>query len=45
MKSTINHSDAVIGLEGASKFNKIYRVFRKTFYLRPKDTFAGSALQ
>jgi starch synthase len=34
IKATIKHSDAVIiASDSLSKFNKIYRIFRKTFYL------------
>jgi hypothetical protein len=34
IKATIKHSDAVIMPQIVSlKFNKIYRIFRKTFYL------------
>jgi starch synthase len=34
IKTTIKHSDAVIiASEVCLKFNKIYRIFRKTFYL------------
>jgi starch synthase len=41
IKATIKHSDAVIvPQKTCSKFNKIYRIFRKTFYLSPKDAFA-----
>jgi starch synthase len=41
IKATIKHSDAVIiASDSLSKFNKIYRIFRKTFYLVPKDEFA-----
>jgi hypothetical protein len=42
IKATIKHSDAVIiASDSLSKFNKIYRIFRKTFFtFRPKDEFA-----
>jgi starch synthase len=33
IKATIKHSDAVISPQ-ISKFNKIYRIFRKTFTFR-----------
>jgi starch synthase len=38
IKATIKHSDAVIiASDSLSKFNKIYRIFRKTFFtFRPK---------
>jgi starch synthase len=39
IKATIKHSDAVIHIESLSKFNKIYRIFRKTFFFL-KDEFA-----
>jgi starch synthase len=33
IKATIKHSDAVIvAWKPVSKFNKIYRIFRKTFF-------------
>jgi starch synthase len=32
IKATIKHSDAVIASDSLSKFNKIYRIFRKTFF-------------
>jgi starch synthase len=32
IKATIKHSDAVIVVKPVSKFNKIYRIFRKTFF-------------
>jgi starch synthase len=42
IKATIKHSDAVIiAQKPVSKFNKIYRIFRKTFLpFAPKDAFA-----
>jgi hypothetical protein len=34
IKATIKHSDAVNASDSLSKFNKIYRIFRKTFTFR-----------
>jgi hypothetical protein len=34
IKATIKHSDVIIASDSLSKFNKIYRIFRKTFTFR-----------
>jgi hypothetical protein len=45
IKATIKHSDAVIVPQILSlKFNKIYRIFRKTFFSSAQDDSLGIQL-
>jgi starch synthase len=45
IKATIKHSDVIIASDSLSKFNKIYRIFRKTFTFRAQRWIRGSVYQ